>query len=97
MTNVGIFLNVFARMEYATAAAAAKRRKKISHSTKEAHFDNRQKLLVLDVDVLLTYVAAEGDNRIFKRLFCDEFLEFCFQRFNVGVWTSTTSILSLNG
>ncbi|KAM0004713.1 putative FCP1 domain, HAD superfamily protein [Helianthus debilis subsp. tardiflorus] len=87
MTNVGIFLNVSARMEY----AAAKRRKKISHATKEAHFDNRRKLLVLDVDVLLTHVAAaEGDNRIFKRLFCDEFLEFCFQRFNVGVWTSTT-------
>ncbi|KAM0048345.1 hypothetical protein Hdeb2414_s0008g00273351 [Helianthus debilis subsp. tardiflorus] len=51
-------------MEYAAAAAAAKRRKKISHATKEAHFDNRRKLLVLDVDVLLTHVAAaEGDNR----------------------------------
>ncbi|KAJ0837194.1 putative FCP1 domain, HAD superfamily protein [Helianthus annuus] len=74
-------------MEY---ASAAKRRKKISHATKEAHFDNTKKLLVLDVDVLLTHVAAEGDNRIFKRLFCDEFLEFCFQRFNVGVWTSRT-------
>ncbi|MFS7967438.1 putative FCP1 domain, HAD superfamily protein [Helianthus anomalus] len=25
---------------------------------------------------------------MFKRLYCDEFLHFCFQRFNVGVRTS---------
>ncbi|KAJ0444271.1 putative FCP1 domain, HAD superfamily protein [Helianthus annuus] len=73
-------------MEY---AAAAKRRK-ISHATKEAHFDNRKKLLVLGVDGLLADVLPDPNEAVFKRPFCDDFLKFCFQRFNVGVWTTTT-------
>lgn len=27
---------------------------------------------------------------VFKRPYCDEFLQFCFDRFNVGVWSSRT-------
>ncbi|KAA8542558.1 hypothetical protein F0562_023710 [Nyssa sinensis] len=27
---------------------------------------------------------------VYKRPFCDDFLQFCFERFNVGVWTSRT-------
>ncbi|KAM0004709.1 putative FCP1 domain, HAD superfamily protein [Helianthus debilis subsp. tardiflorus] len=66
----------------------------------QSHF--RKKLLVLDVNGLLVDIVADPpdeahkpDTRIaqkavFKRPFCDEFLEFCFQRFSVGVWTSRT-------
>ncbi|KAI7748674.1 hypothetical protein M8C21_020260, partial [Ambrosia artemisiifolia] len=61
----------------------------------------RKKLLVLDVNGLLVDIVADPDEyhkpdtviaskAVFKRPFCDDFLEFCFQRFNVGVWTSRT-------
>ncbi|XP_076924875.1 uncharacterized protein LOC143587480 [Bidens hawaiensis] len=61
----------------------------------------RKKLLVLDVNGLLVDIVADpdegckpdtiiGSKAVFKRPFCDEFLKFCFERFNVGVWTSRT-------
>ncbi|KAI7746456.1 hypothetical protein M8C21_022549, partial [Ambrosia artemisiifolia] len=61
----------------------------------------RKKLLVLDVNGLLVDIVADPDEAhkpdtvisskaVFKRPFCDDFLKFCFQRFNVGVWTSRT-------
>ncbi|KAD6119218.1 hypothetical protein E3N88_10489 [Mikania micrantha] len=64
-----------------------------------SHF--RKKLLVLDVNGLLVDIVADpdeaykpdkiiGSKAVFKRPFCDEFLKFCFERFNVGVWTSRT-------
>lgn len=60
-----------------------------------------KKLLVLDVNGLLadivacysrqfkpdTTVSAKG---VFKRPFCDDFLKFCFLKFNVGIWSSRT-------
>ncbi|XP_076924000.1 uncharacterized protein LOC143586321 isoform X2 [Bidens hawaiensis] len=60
-----------------------------------------KKLLVLDVNGLLVDIVADpdegykpdtiiGSKAVFKRPFCDEFLKFCFERFNVGVWTSRT-------
>ncbi|KAL2509254.1 Haloacid dehalogenase-like hydrolase (HAD) superfamily protein [Forsythia ovata] len=31
-----------------------------------------------------------GKFRVFKRPFCTEFMQFCFQRFEVGLWSSAT-------
>ncbi|KAL8056815.1 hypothetical protein ABFX02_04G143500 [Erythranthe guttata] len=60
-----------------------------------------KKLLVLDVNGLLvdinSYVPYDYDpddiiqkKAVFKRPYCDDFLRFCFERFNVGVWSSRT-------
>ncbi|KAL0377600.1 UNVERIFIED_CONTAM: hypothetical protein Sradi_3065500 [Sesamum radiatum] len=59
----------------------------------------KRKLLVLDVNGLLAHIVmpapkdCRGDvhilgRAIFKRPFCDDFLKFCFQNFDVGVWSS---------
>lgn len=62
----------------------------------------KKKLLVLDVNGLLveTYFQFEKlpeehrpDGRVgrffvYRRPFCDEFLEFCFENFVVGIWSS---------
>ncbi|CAK9147948.1 unnamed protein product [Ilex paraguariensis] len=61
----------------------------------------RKKLLVLDVNGLLADIVSYvpygykadtiiGTKSVFKRPFCDDFLQFCFERFNVGVWSSRT-------
>ncbi|KAK4402216.1 hypothetical protein Sango_0962300 [Sesamum angolense] len=61
----------------------------------------QKKLLVLDVNGLLvdisSYVPYDPDpddiilkKAVFKRPYCDDFLKFCFERFNVGVWSSRT-------
>ncbi|KAM7471230.1 hypothetical protein LguiA_009413 [Lonicera macranthoides] len=61
----------------------------------------RKKLLVLDVNGLLTDIVSDvpdgyeadtiiGRKAVFKRPYCDDFLQFCFERFNVGVWSSRT-------
>ncbi|OVA01145.1 NLI interacting factor [Macleaya cordata] len=47
----------------------------------------RRKLLVLDLNGLLVDI---GKRSFFKRPFCDDFLQFCFEKFNVGVWSSRT-------
>uniref|UniRef100_A0A6N2MN61 Mitochondrial import inner membrane translocase subunit TIM50 n=1 Tax=Salix viminalis TaxID=40686 RepID=A0A6N2MN61_SALVM len=64
-----------------------------------------KKLLILDVNGLLADIAnlvvsgKSGEHcciklgcisRIFQKPFCDDFLRFCFQKFDVGVWTSRT-------
>ncbi|KAJ0963511.1 hypothetical protein J5N97_028633 [Dioscorea zingiberensis] len=59
----------------------------------------RKNLLVLDLNGLLADIILDSrrtygaDIRIrgksvFKRPFCDDFLKFCFERFNIGVWSS---------
>ncbi|XP_075105705.1 uncharacterized protein LOC107788657 isoform X3 [Nicotiana tabacum] len=59
----------------------------------------RRKLLILDVNGLLADVvnpppkncnpdACFSRRAIFKRPYCDEFLKFCFERFDVGIWSS---------
>ncbi|GFZ00352.1 nucleic acid/nucleotide binding protein [Actinidia rufa] len=59
----------------------------------------RKKLLVLDVNGLLADIVScvsEGykpdtaisRKAVFKRPFCDDFLQFCFESFCVGVWSS---------
>ncbi|XP_048329591.2 uncharacterized protein LOC107418927 [Ziziphus jujuba] len=61
----------------------------------------RKKLLILDVNGLLVDFVACMPNKykpdiviskkaVFKRPYCDEFLQFCFDKFNVGVWSSRT-------
>lgn len=59
-----------------------------------------QKLLILDLDETLIYSSEmlledEPDFRIgifytYKRPYLNEFLEFCFENFEVAVWTSST-------
>ncbi|PIN12611.1 Phosphoprotein phosphatase [Handroanthus impetiginosus] len=60
-----------------------------------------KKLLVLDVNGLLvdinSFVPYDYDpddiilrKAVFKRPYCDDFLKFCFEKFNVGVWSSRT-------
>ncbi|EOA23735.1 hypothetical protein CARUB_v10016947mg [Capsella rubella] len=58
----------------------------------------RKKLLVLDLNGLLADVVNPlkdvkadiniGRRAIFKRPFCEEFLKFCFDKFEVGIWSS---------
>ncbi|KAG6396125.1 hypothetical protein SASPL_142266 [Salvia splendens] len=59
----------------------------------------KRNLVVLDVNGLLAHIvmpAPQGyradkhilGRAIFKRPFCDDFLKFCFQNFDVGVWSS---------
>ncbi|XP_059640542.1 uncharacterized protein LOC132282770 [Cornus florida] len=61
----------------------------------------KKKLLILDVNGLLADIVSNvpdgykahtiiGQKAVFRRPFCDDFLEFCFERFNVGVWSSRT-------
>ncbi|WKA04009.1 hypothetical protein VitviT2T_022076 [Vitis vinifera] len=63
--------------------------------------DLRKKLLILDINGLLADIQSHTpkgykvDKRIakravFKRPFCSEFLKFCFERFDVGIWSSRT-------
>lgn len=62
-----------------------------------------KKLLVLDMNGLLVETFHPADKRpkdplpdgkignhkfVYKRPFCDQFIEFCFQNFVVGIWSS---------
>ncbi|KAI4343979.1 hypothetical protein L6164_011260 [Bauhinia variegata] len=60
---------------------------------------SKKKLLVLDLNGLLADFVEwpargyKADMRlskksVFKRPFCDDFLQFCFDKFHVGVWSS---------
>ncbi|KAL9239473.1 hypothetical protein vseg_013791 [Gypsophila vaccaria] len=62
---------------------------------------SRRKLLILDVNGLLVDIVAEYPDRfkpnftvaqkgVFKRPFCDDFLQFCIEKFDVGIWSSRT-------
>ncbi|XP_071696176.1 uncharacterized protein [Rutidosis leptorrhynchoides] len=70
--------------------------------TIRTHFTkSRKRLLVLDVNGLLSDIVHpapkdfKSDTKIlkraiFKRPFLDDFLEFCFERFDVAIWSSRT-------
>lgn len=59
-----------------------------------------RKLLILDLDETLIYATEEklereadfsvGQYCVCKRPFLNEFLEFCFENFDVAVWTTAT-------
>ncbi|OMO50634.1 NLI interacting factor [Corchorus olitorius] len=62
----------------------------------------KKKLLVLDLNGLLADIlfnppknynadAHIAGRAIFRRPFCDDFLRFCFERFEVGIWSSRQS------
>ncbi|XP_048139845.1 uncharacterized protein LOC115727752 [Rhodamnia argentea] len=62
-------------------------------------FFRRRKLLILDINGLLADIVSpppkdyKADIKIarravFKRPFCVDFLKFCFERFDVGIWSS---------
>lgn len=62
---------------------------------------SKKKLLILDLNGLLADIVPYVPNgynadimisgkAVFKRPFCDDFLQFCFDRFVVGVWSSRT-------
>ncbi|XP_078436897.1 uncharacterized protein LOC144707583 [Wolffia australiana] len=59
----------------------------------------KKKLLVLDLNGLLVDVVAGScgfcrskikvsGKSVFKRPFCDEFVDFCFKNFVIGIWSS---------
>ncbi|RDX76010.1 hypothetical protein CR513_44041, partial [Mucuna pruriens] len=65
--------------------------------------NSKNKLLILDVNGLLADFVSDTPTRyrrepepdfllkgrkVYKRPFCDDFLQFCFDRFHVGVWSS---------
>lgn len=62
----------------------------------------KKKLLILDLNGLLADIVSPPPPReykadkivarraIFKRPFCSDFLRFCFERFDVGIWSSRT-------
>ncbi|XP_054821639.1 uncharacterized protein LOC129320289 [Prosopis cineraria] len=73
----------------------------VSHFPLDRTFTSRskKKLLVLDVNGLLADFVSHvpfgyepdawiSKKAVFKRRFCDDFLKFCFEKFNVGVWSS---------
>ncbi|CAJ2648592.1 unnamed protein product [Trifolium pratense] len=64
--------------------------------------NSKNKLLILDVNGLLADCVSDVPNgyyqpephfwvrrrKVYKRPFCDSFLQFCFDKFHVGVWSS---------
>ncbi|KAL9269957.1 hypothetical protein AKJ16_DCAP12479 [Drosera capensis] len=73
----------------------------ISDSPLTTAISTRKKLLILDLNGLLADIVGSfskeftpdtsiSGKALFKRPFCDEFLHFCFERFNVGIWSSRT-------
>lgn len=61
---------------------------------------SQRKLLVLDLDETLIYATetsldrdpdfAAGPYSVYQRPFLTEFLDYCFARFDVGIWTTST-------
>ena len=62
--------------------------------------NSERKLLILDLDETLIYATEEkleresdfivGQYFVYRRPFLEDFLEFCFENFNVAVWTTAT-------
>ncbi|KAI4387829.1 hypothetical protein MLD38_000226 [Melastoma candidum] len=62
---------------------------------------HRRKLLILDINGLLADIVSPPPKNhkadvniarraVFKRPFCLDFLKFCFEHFDVGIWSSRT-------
>ncbi|OMO62940.1 NLI interacting factor [Corchorus capsularis] len=95
-------LNSAVAKDDATLEDTAKEKKTslILHSSLERICTNfpKKKLLVLDLNgILVDVVPNPGEFRpdiklsgkgVFKRPFCNDFLEFCLRTFNVGIWSS---------
>ncbi|GMH21905.1 hypothetical protein Nepgr_023748 [Nepenthes gracilis] len=70
-------------------------------SSTTAAENSRKKLLILDLNGILADIIVHfsdgympdttiSGKAVFKRPFCDDFMEFCFERFCVGIWSSRT-------
>ncbi|XP_074266713.1 putative FCP1 homology domain-containing protein C1271.03c [Silene latifolia] len=57
-----------------------------SHPSNASILKYKRKLLVLDVNGLLGHVVSM--DKVYKRPFCDDFLKFCIEKFNVMIWSS---------
>lgn len=65
-----------------------------------------KKLLILDIDETLIYSSETlldhdpdfsfGQFHTYKRPFLKEFLQFCFEHFEVAIWTSATKSYAVN-
>ncbi|XP_071720739.1 uncharacterized protein [Rutidosis leptorrhynchoides] len=49
-----------------------------------------KKLIIFDLNGLLADIVSPRPN-VFKRPFLDDFMCFCFERFNVGIWSSRST------
>ncbi|KAL9669842.1 hypothetical protein QQ045_007392 [Rhodiola kirilowii] len=83
------------------AISEAVHAKTLDPSLERNHFGSpRRKLLILDINGLLADIVAPpipsgyipdirvSRKAVFRRPFCESFLQFCFKRFDVGVWSS---------
>ncbi|CAM8992569.1 unnamed protein product [Rhodiola kirilowii] len=83
------------------AISEAVHAKTLDPSPERNHFGSpRRKLLILDINGLLADIVAPpipsgyipdirvSRKAVFRRPFCESFLQFCFERFDVGVWSS---------
>ncbi|CAM8989130.1 unnamed protein product [Rhodiola kirilowii] len=83
------------------AISEAVHAKTLDPSPERNHFGSpRRKLLILDINGLLADIVAPpipsgyipdirvSRKAVFRRPFCESFLQFCFKRFDVGVWSS---------
>ncbi|KAL9691003.1 hypothetical protein QQ045_011420 [Rhodiola kirilowii] len=74
---------------------------KISHPSLERNClgSPNRKLLILDINGLLADIVSPvrsvykpdimvSQKAVFRRPFCESFLQFCFEKFDVGVWSS---------
>ncbi|KAH7512096.1 uncharacterized protein LOC107432129 [Ziziphus jujuba] len=74
------------------------------HSLEKLNLGSKKKLLVLDLNGVLVarrYILDKakipksrtpdrtyGSHLVYERPFCDEFMKFCLERFEVGIWSS---------
>ncbi|MQL76940.1 hypothetical protein Taro_009333, partial [Colocasia esculenta] len=89
--------------EVAASLASAHPREKLSLSSPSC---GKKKLLILDINGLLAHTffhdqgvkipasrlpdVVMGLKYVFKRPFCDDFLRFCFDNFEIAIWSSAT-------
>ncbi|KAL9249178.1 hypothetical protein AKJ16_DCAP01043 [Drosera capensis] len=87
-----------------TTTEAAEKQEKPSHmlaSALKPDTSSRKKLLILDINGLLVDIVPTlseeftpdttiSGKAVFKRPHCDDFLQFCFEKFEVGIWSSRT-------
>ncbi|KAL9993439.1 putative FCP1 domain, HAD superfamily protein [Helianthus debilis subsp. tardiflorus] len=82
----------------------------LSISMDKLNLGLKKKLIVLPITGFLVHRAfrfrqntlpknrqpdfCSGSFMIYKRPFCDEFLKFCFERFEVGIWSSAMELVS---
>nr|XP_016432852.1 PREDICTED: uncharacterized protein LOC107759423 [Nicotiana tabacum] len=75
--------------------------KNLDLSLEKLNLGPKKKLLVLNLGGLLVdrvhrpneSAVRRYGGAIFKRPFCDQFLKFCLERFEVGLWSSARELV----